>query len=93
MELGISKAAGSTWKFEAATTITVGPLSVDVELVKDGGAYSLAVSVESFKLSMLGDMIGQNPLSDYLGLLGSLSDFGIKDFKLVKEFGESSSLR
>ncbi len=93
IDLSVSKQHGENWKFAGATTVTVGPLSVGLSLEKDGKSYTFSAYVESFKLNQLEEMIGENTLTDFVGLLGNISDFGIKDFKLVKEFGDKQSLR
>ncbi len=95
IDVSVSKKAGQneSWQFSGSTTVTVGKLAVAVGLDKDGGNYKFSAYVESFKLNQLEEMIGETSLTQFVGLLGNLSDFGIKDFKLVREFGETSSLR
>ena len=93
IDLAVSTVAGKSWTFSGGTTITVGPLAVAVAIVKDGDKYTLTASVESFMLNQLQDLIGPTTITEFVSLLGSLKDFGIKDFKLIKEFGSENFLR
>ena len=77
-------------KFTGAATITVGKLVVAISLEKEGKSYTLTAVVDSFRLDQLEEMIGPNTLSNYLSFLGPMKDFGIKNFRLVKAFGEDS---
>ena len=90
LEVSVEWEKGEDVKFSGTTTITVGPLSVGVTLEKQGNSYSLSAYVESFKLSQLEQLIGENQFTRTLSLLGSLDGFGIKDFKLTKNFGKGS---
>eukprot|EP00794_Sanderia_malayensis_P016803 gene16803-18499_t len=93
IELTVSKEADANWQFEGYTTLTVGPFSVALTIAKDGGTYTFTAHVESFKIDQLEELIGPNTITEFVGLLGNVSDFGIKNFKLIKEMGESSTLR
>lgn len=90
LELTVEWTKGEDIKFSGVTTITVGPLSVGVTLEKQGNSYSLAAYVESFKLNELEKLVGPTKITQFLSMLGSLDGFGIKDFKLVKNFGKGS---
>ncbi len=83
VDLSVSKQKGENWQFSATTTVTVGPLSVGLTLDKDGGKYTFSAYVESFKLNQLDELIGKTTLTKFVSRLGKLSDFGIKDFKLI----------
>ena len=93
IELTVSKEKGKDWKFTGVTTITVGKLAVGITIEKEGDKYTLAAYVESFKLNELDDLIGPTTFTQHLSLLGSLKDFGIKDFKLIMTLGSEKSLR
>ena len=81
---------GEDLKFSGVTTITVGPLAVGLTLEKQGNSYSLSAYVESFKLNQLDELIGPSTFTTFMSLLGPLNGFGIKDFKLIKNFGKGS---
>ena len=90
LEISVEWKKGEALKFTGVTTITVGPLAVGLTLEKQGNSYSLAAYVESFKLNQLEELIGPTRFTNFMKLLGSLDGFGIKDFKLVKNFGKGS---
>ena len=90
LEVTVEWQKGEDLKFIGVTTITVGPLSVGLTLEKQGNSYSLAAYVESFKLNQLEELIGPSTFTNFMKLLGSLDGFGVKDFKLVKNFGKGS---
>ena len=90
LEITVEWNKGKGLKFMGVTTITVGPLSVGITLEKEGNSYTLSAYVESFKLNQLDELVGHTTLAENLRLLGSLDGFGIKDFKLIKNFGEGS---
>ena len=90
LELSVEWKKGEDVKFSGTTTITVGPLAVGLTLEKQGNSYQLAAYVESFKLNQLDELIGPTTFTRFMSLLGSLDGFGIKDFKLVKNFGKDS---
>ena len=90
LEVSVEREKGNDLKFTGVTTITVGKLAVGLTLEKEGDTYTFSAYVESFKFDQLEQMIGPNDILDFVKLLGNLKDFGIKDFKLVKEFGAGS---
>ena len=90
LEITVEWNKGKDLKFMGVTTITVGPLSVGITLEKEGNSYTLSAYVESFKLNQLDELIGPTKFTDVMSLLGSLDGFGIKDFKLIKNFGKGS---
>ena len=87
LELTVKKEEGEDLQFTGVTTIAVGSLAVGLTLEKQSDSYSLTATVDSFRLSQLKDVIGENSLTDFIGLLGNMSNFGVKDFKLAKDFG------
>ena len=90
LEITVEWQKGEDLKFSGVTTITVGPLAVGLTLEKQGNSYSLSAYVESFKLNQLDELIGPSTFTNFMSLLGSLDGFGIKDFKLIKNFGKGS---
>ena len=90
LEITVEWQKGEDLKFSGVTTITVGPLAVGLTLEKQGNSYALSAYVESFKLNQLEELIGPSTLTDFMSLLGSLDGFGIRDFKLIKNFGKGS---
>ena len=90
LELSVEWKKGEDLKFSGSTTVTVGSIAVGLALEKQGKSYQLAVSVDSFKLNQLEELIGPTTFTDFMSMLGSLDGFGIKEFKLVKNFGADS---
>ena len=90
LEVTVEWQKGDDLKFTGASTITVGPLAVGLTLEKQADSYVLSAYVESFKLNQLEELVGPTTLSQFTPLLGLLEGFGIKDFKLIKNFGEGS---
>ena len=90
LEVTVEWKKGEELKFSGVTTITVGPLAVGLTLEKQGNSYSLSAYIESFKLNQLEELVGPSTFTNFMKLLGSLDGFGIKDFKLIKNFGKGS---
>ena len=90
LEVTVEWTKGEDLKFTGSSTIMVGPLAVGLKLEKQANSYVLSAYVESFKLNQLEELVGPTTLTQFMSLLGSLDGFGIKDFKLIKNFGEGS---
>ena len=90
LEISVEWERGEDLKFSGTTTITVGPLAVGLTLEKQANSYALSAYVESFKLNQLEELVGPTTLTRFMSFLGSLDGFGIKDFKLIKNFGKGS---
>ena len=90
LEVTVEWQKGEELKFIGVTTVTVGPLSVALTLEKQVNSYSLVAYLESFKLNQLEQLVGPSTFTTFMEDLGSLDGFGIKDFKLTKNFGTGS---
>ena len=93
LDLTVEWKKGDPITFNAATTITVGTIAVGLTIEKQGSDYMLAAYIASLKASEIQALVGETGFLRFLKSLGSLQNFGISDFKLVKTFGDDARLR